>query len=708
MIFFQFRHSDRCGAQTAGRLCLIVFLILFFAPCFFGSFSGSCSPPAFAADTSEEESFKELLKQREEKLWKDANEALRLGKDQEAAESFLRYYRKYPVSPLAEEALWQSANLHRELALGNPAADWELVKDLFRSYTIDYPDSPRQADTYFQVANAYFEMGYYREALTYFGLFIKKFQFSPQIDEARYMKARILLQIGRLSDAVSAYEDLGLSRDPVYQLRAQAGGAHIDFARKKYHDSLAIYLKILRHDPTFYVSDPDILRNKGIAHLRVGNHEEGRNDLLQYLNISGFTPFRSEILFELAESYGKAGQEEAAEKFYMQVVDEGKPEDREVVLSRFRLAQLEKPDIVEKDAAEGVEQVPPLQDDQPFQAVLETQYADPVSQDARLEMIRRHWQRDELDQAYAMGKAYLRHQASQSESDEVADIMGKVLVKRMEKMLQEKKYGEMYQLYQDEYPQFKAYKGGRLLYLVGRALEEMALYRQAGVVYYRAMALPSSDEDLLELYIHRAWTYLADNDLKAAQRLLKYLRIIYASNPALGEICWLSGQLRERQERPADAMEFYKMAVESPTFAEKKNIYAADYLRLLFDQGAIFEKSNLLAAFARQKWLPPLELQQWYGMLGDRYREAGNSAKAAEAYGSAVGEGMPADNETAQMLQLRLGDMLYLQGKKEEAGVHFQRAAEGKDDLVKKLAEQRLRQESIKKSMAEAEAVLKN
>lgn len=707
MIFLQTHHSDRCGVSAAGRLWVFVFFLLFFPPVDFRSCFPFCSSVTFAADMSEEEALKELLKRREEKLWQDANDALRLGKDREAAESFLGYYRKYPASPLAEEALWQTANLHRELALADADADWEMVKDLFRSYTIDYPDSPRQAESYFQVGNAYVHMGYYREAMTYFGLFIQKFPSSPQIDEARYMKSRILLQIGRLNEAAAAFEDLGLSRDPISQLRAEAGGAHIDFARQKYHDALAVYLKILRRDPTFYVSDPDILRNKGIANLRVGNRDEGRRDLLQYLNVTGFGPSRAEILFELAESYGVDGQAQSAEKFYMQIVEEGKPEGREVVLSRFRLAQLKKPDQGDKAATEKAEQPPP-KDDQPFQAVLDTQYADPVSQDARLEMIRRHWQRGELDQAYSTGRAYLRHQASKSEKDEVIDVMGRILITRMEKLLQEKKYGEIYQLYQNEYPQIKEYKGGKLLYLVGRALEEMALYRQAGVVYYRAMALALSDAELLDLYVHRALTYLADNDLKSAQRLLKYLRILYASNKALGEICWLSGQLRERQGRPGDALEFYKIAVESPTFAEKKNIYAADYLRLLFDQNQIFEKADVLTTFAEQKWLSPLELQQWYGKLGDRYREDDDPVKAAEAYRAAVTEGMPADSETAQMLQLRLGDMLYLQGMKEEAGVHFQKATEGKVELVKKLAQQRLRQQSIQKSMAETEAVLKN
>ncbi|MFZ5764704.1 MAG: tetratricopeptide repeat protein [Thermodesulfobacteriota bacterium] len=692
--------TDNLSRDRRGRGLLFGVVLLL---CLLG-FAAAPSP-AGAAGPSEDE-LREVLRQRQEKLWQDANDALRLGKDEEAAQFFLRYYQNYSPSPLAEDALWQTAQLHRELALGAVDPDWQTVMDLYRSYTLEFPDSPRQAEAYFYVAGACVNMGYQREALTYYGLFVKKFPADPLVDEARFMRARILLRLGRLDEAAAVYEELGLSMKPLSQLRAEAGMAHIAFARGQYHDALAAYLKILKKDPTFYVHDPDLLRNKGIASLRVDDHQGGRRDLLHYLNIAGFGPSRPEVLFELAESYLAEGKAHAAATFYRQIVAEGQSEDREVVLSRFRLAGSKKP-AEESADTKGKDAVGSPADDQPVQAVLDTQYADPLSQEARLEMLRRHWQRGELEQAFAMGKAYLRHQAAKPNLTEVEQLMGDILVRRMEGLLEKSQYAAIYQLYQDEQDLVASYRKARLLYLVGRALEEMAVYRQASVLYYRAMALAASDEELLELYVHRALTYLAGNDLKSAQRLLKYLRKVYASSPALGEICWLSGQLRERQQRPADALEFYKIAVESPTYAGKKAVYAADYLRLLFDQDAILDRAGVLKTFVAGKWLPPAELQQWYGRLGDRYRAADDPVRAAEAYGAALADGMPLDGEGAQLLRLRLGDMLFRQGKKTEAGEQFQKAAEGPDDLVKKMAQQRLRQESIMKSMAETEAVLK-
>ncbi|MBI5559354.1 MAG: tetratricopeptide repeat protein [Deltaproteobacteria bacterium] len=669
------------------------------------------SPVSFnlarAADKTEEEILQETLRQREVKLWQDANAALQAGKDQEAAEFFLRYYKKFPESPRAEEALWKTANLHRELALGHEDADWEKVKELYRSFTIDYPDSPLLADAYFEVANAFYHMHYYRDALTYFGFFSKRFHDSAHANEAVYMKARILMKIGRVKEARGVYSELSQAVDEVDKLRGQAGLAHIDFANKKYHDALAVYLKILQQKPSFYMSDPEVLRNKGLADLRLGNLEEGRKELLHYLNITGDSASRSEILFELAEGYKAGGYEETARKLYTQVAETGEEDDRAVILSRLRLAQETAQEPETQQPAQEKEKVAPATDDKPFQDVLDRQYKDPLSQDARLELARRYWKRQEYDQSYNMGKSYLRYATTEAGKKEIIDIMGRILVKKMEELFRDKKYDAVYQLYQKEYSYVKMYGRGKLLYLAGRALEEMALYKQAGAIYYRALALELTEEEKLDLYIHRARSYMADNDLQSAQRLLKYLRKIYASDPALGEICSLSGHLRELQKRGQDALTFYQIAVESPTFAEKKKQYATDYLRLLFAEDKILEKAGILDVFQKESWLPAREMQEWYGKLAERYRQADKLDKSGSAYLSALADNMPQDNETAQRLHLSFGDILLLLGKKEEALTHFKKAAAGGSSFIKKLAQQRMTQENINRAMSDAEAVLK-
>lgn len=684
-----------------GRYLVIGFLLFVFV------FIASFPSLAIAVDKSDEEILAELLKRREDKLWQEALDAVHSGKDQNAALAFWRYWRKYPDSPKNEEALWQAANLYRQLALVATVPDWEKVADLFRAFTLERPSSLHLADAYFQVGNAYFQTHYYREALTYFSLFAKRYPEHPSADMARYMQARCLVKIGKIDKARQIYKELSTGSDSVFVLRGQAGGGHIFFAEDKFHDALATYLKILRKSPAFYLHDLLILHNMGISYLRVGNDEEGREKLLHYLNLSGMSDSRAVVLFELAESYLKAGQEEMARRFFARILEEGKETDKLVTLSRFRLAQEKDRDLPEKSDSEEV-QKPPVTGDKPFREVLDRHYGDPLSQDARLDLLKRHWLRHEYDEAYTLAKAYLRYETTETGKQEVVDIMGHILELKAKEFFNRKEYDKIYALYQDEYPYVKSYQRGDLLFLVGRALEEMSLFEQAGIVYYRALGLELTDLEKRDLYIHRALSYLSANDLKAAQRLLKYLRKIYASDPFLGEICFLSGKLREMQGRPDDALQFYRIAVESPTLEEKKDQYAIHYLTSLFELEEIDDNIEVLETFRQEKWLTPVELQSWYGKFGDYYRQTDDLAEAKNAYQSALGENMPGKNKTVPMLQVYLGDVLYRMGFTGEGRQYYQKALTGTNDLAVKMARERLDQINIQKAMQESEAVLNN
>ena len=67
---------------------------------FFSFFQGGTG-----ADKSEEEILQEQLQLREDNLWQKASKDFQTGKDRDAADNFLQYYRQYSDSPRAEEAL---------------------------------------------------------------------------------------------------------------------------------------------------------------------------------------------------------------------------------------------------------------------------------------------------------------------------------------------------------------------------------------------------------------------------------------------------------------------------------------------------------------------------------------------------------------------------------------------------------------------------
>ena len=636
-----------------------------------------------------------LLMQKQERLWQEALQSRKIGADEDGASLFFRFYEKYPEADRAEDALWHSLALRKSLALQSGNPDWQALKEGFRRFITEFPQSSHLSQAYFEVGMSFFRMHYSREALTYFKLYAKRFPRGERVEEARFMQTRCLLDIGKLAEAGEVFRQLGQSSKKVFRLRGQAGEGHIFFARNEYHAALGVYLKILRHNPQFYVDDPELLYRMGIANLNVGNEEEGRRNLFTYLNLVEKPSSGPEVLFEIAESYLREQNEQAAQKLYSRIIDTNEEDGREVVMSRFRLAQFRK---AYEEKQKG--------DDQPFQSVLDRYYNDEIAQDARYSLIIRHWDRQEYDRVYDMGKPYLRYQTDPDRAGEVADLMGRILVLRVEDLLKKKKYEEVYQLYQREYVYVKKIKGGKLLYLIGRAFESLGLYDQASVVYYRSLALDLSDEDKIDVYLHRCEVYLAKNDLQAAQRLLKYLRMVYVEEKVIGEIYSLSGRLREAQGRHDDALGFYKMAAASPTFGEKKGIYGGDYLRSLFLLNQVDKAGQILRQYRETGYLTPADLQSWYGQLGDAYRTAGDLRAAGKAYLAALDDTMPRKGEQAQKINLRYGDVLMSLGENPGSRKYLERAAAGKDPLFKKVALARLEELDFKRQADEVGAVL--
>ncbi len=642
---------------------------------------------------------------KQEKLWSRAMELFSNGEDEDSAKQFLTFYKRYPDNIRAEQALWRAASLYRGLAFTSSDVEWDKVMELFRSFTLEYPESKRLADAYFEVAHAYSQMNYHREAITYYSLYLKRFPAGSKASKAAFLKAGSLLQIKRFNEAAGVYESLKQSDDPTNRLRGQAGEGHIFFLQGKYHDALGIYKRILRHNPSYYIDDPEILRFMGIASLRVNNDEEGLENLIHYLNLTGPGQFRADVLFEMAESYFKQGNILAANHFYEQIISEGDKDDRLVLLSRFRLAQKKESTLAvfEKDK---LEELSAKKHDKPFQDVLDKHYTEPLSQDARYELIKRHWERQEFDQAFVIGKAYLRYDTEEDQEKEVHDILGRILEKEVEELLNQQKYEDVYQVYLDEYPYVKGYQRGRLLFLVGRALESMSLWKEASTVYYRALGLSLTPEEMLDLYFHRAQTYIAGNDVKSAQRLLKYLRKIYVSEPAIAKIYFLSGKLRELQQRKEDALAFFQMAVESYPADGRKAEYAENYLRLLFDLEKIAEAEKALGRFAKERWLGSEKEIDWFIRLGDAYRAHEKFIQAIEAYRSVLADKPPARPAVLQAVHLHLGDALLKIGDEKAAFSHLEMAIAGNDITIQGLARERLEQARIDKSLVELAPVL--
>lgn len=627
-------------------------------------------------------------------LWEEAEAARKEHNDLQASALYLQVQELEPDGAHAAEALWQGAELQKKLALGRKGADWEKIRDLFRRYLNYYPQAPHVAEAYLEVAVAHYRMRYLREALTYAKLFVQRYPHSELVPQARYWQAKVLLEIGRTGEAEKIFQELAAGTDEELQAKGIFGLGDLLAHQGKFREALRLYQRVADKKTTYYLDDPEMLRTLGLTNVKVGNDERGEQQLVLYLNLVTSSPYRAEVLFELGECYRRQGRLPAAQQLYAKALTEGGDDQRVTALAQYRVAKYQ--DDLRAQGKKG--EPAPIDEvvgDQPYRAVIEGYGKEPIAQEARHDLLARLLARKEYPPAYDLAGDTLRAATEELEKKEVEGVLGDILVAQMEGLLAAKKYQEVYDLYTAEFANVRPYSKGRLLYLVGQAMEALSLYDQASVVYYRALKLSFDEADKTDLYYRRARVYLAQNDLAAAERLLKYLRDIYQDDKALGEVAYYSGRLREAQGKREEALAFYQSAAKILTFPEKKGEYAREILRLLLALDRQEETLLALSRFQAEEWLPLSELQTWYGKIADLRRNEKDFSGAIVVYQAALQPGMPQSGELAQSFQLYLGDSWLATGEVEKGMASLQKAAAGEKNRYQQFAAERLNQREI-------------
>lgn len=640
-------------------------------------------------------------------LWQKAETALAEEDKRAAARLFYRFYSESSDSPKAEEALLSSARLYKDLAMEEKDPDWERVRDLYRMFFSTYPDAPAAAEAYFEVGKAYFHMRFFREALIYFKLFGQRYPGSDLADQARYWQAKAYFEVGQLDEAAAIFKEISKNKEQALRIKGLIGLGDTLFAKKEYHEAFIAFDRIMKKFPAYYRQDPELLIRLGYADFKLGKEEQGRKELFYYLNLVEKSPRSAEVLFALGESYHRQHEDAVAQQLYAKALAAGTAGERAVVLARFRQAQFLDDPNQKLPAWQKRGDLTNPAGDRPYIAVLDHYFDEPIAQDARYGLLLRYMARENYQDAFAVGKNYLRHvDAGGVERKAVETILGKILVRWAEDFLRQKDYARVYELYKNEYAYVSAYENGRLLYLVGQALQAMELYDQAAVVYYRSLALPLTEQEKADLYFRRAEVYIAGKDWQAADRLLRYLRGIYKGKSEINEVYYLSGRFAEARAQYDDALALYSKIEPDTAPPARRPVYAEARLGMLL---ALKKYDELFAALNRYQeqgdWLPEEALQAWYGRLGEVMEKRDDMQQAIAAYLMAVAEEMPQGTETAQKIHLDLGKIFFDRGEMASSRSHFEMAKAGASPLLSKLAEEQLNQLEIKGMLSDLQAL---
>ncbi|MEW6594806.1 MAG: tetratricopeptide repeat protein [Thermodesulfobacteriota bacterium] len=684
-----------------GNRTLGIMLLLLLAACPTWAAEGSGVPAADEAKATT------VQPATPESLWQEATTAAGEGKWSEASALYQRLHKEFPKAAKAEDALWQAAQLARKAAGEAKDPDWGQVRDLFRLYAADYPKSARYPEAYFELGVAHYHMRFFREAATYFKLFQKRYPQSPLAASARSWQGRTLMEVGRLDEAIAVFQQVAQGEDEQQRTVALAGIGKAYVAKKDYARAIESFEGLLARTPRAALEDPELLLSLGMAYLKVGREAEGQRRLFHFVNLLPQSPRRFEVLFELGESFHRQGDDATAQKLYARVVEDGEPGSRPVLLSQFRQSEYLDDPRRKLSSWQRRRDLNDPEGDALYQRVLEGYRHEPIAQDARYLLFLRYRARGNHDLAAEMGRSFLRHDPPGPNPGEKGDVGAEVMAALVEELLGRGAYQEIQKFYRAEAGHVEKSGEGRLRYLVGQALQAMDRNEQAAALYYRALAFPLADADKLDLYVRRAHVYLALKDFASAERLLEHLRKSYAGTGGLGEILYYSGRLREEQKRYDEALAFYDQALPELSQPEKKQLCGEGRLRMLLHGKRFSEMLVSLDSYRKEGWLSAVSLQGWYRKVGDMLRRESRTEETIKAYLGAVGENMPQEGGVAQGVHLHLGDLLVQLGEFERGRDHFRKAQTGADPFLKKLAEERLNQLEIDRSLSVLQPLLR-
>jgi tetratricopeptide (TPR) repeat protein len=143
--------------------------------------------------------------------------------------------------------------------------DYETAAKEFEHYLEVYPTGDESLDARFQLANVYYlHLKRYEEARAQYSEFINQSPSHPNVHLARERLAEVLIELGRLYEAIAEYENLS-PQDEQERRRIRLKIAELYYDQKNYSQALTEYEKVITGDYDEY-TEQALLREASILH----------------------------------------------------------------------------------------------------------------------------------------------------------------------------------------------------------------------------------------------------------------------------------------------------------------------------------------------------------------------------------------------------------------------------------------------------------
>jgi TolA-binding protein len=275
-------------------------------------------------------------------LLQEGIEAFREEQWMDAVERFRALLEKHPQGRYEEKASFLLAKSYERLTEPSLSAHFAAVRSGYESFLSRFPSSQYGAEALAALGSLCFRVGYYSEAMGYYGLALSRGGRSPAAAEALEGQMRIHVIKRRFDEALSASRRF-LDH---YPGGPKAADVRLERARilhrlNRFQESLSVLSVLQREGALSAYIRPEISLYLGYNGYQLGDFQMARENLLRFCNLSPLSDEAPIALTKIGDSYRYEKDVDAAGKFYRLVAEEY-PGTEAALISQIRLAELQE------------------------------------------------------------------------------------------------------------------------------------------------------------------------------------------------------------------------------------------------------------------------------------------------------------------------------------------------------------------------------
>jgi len=613
-------------------------------------------------------------------------------KDWEGAiENLTRLIKKYPNGRYAEKAYFILAKSYDSQNKEFISVKYKEIKGHYEDAISRFPNSEYVPDAVFSIANLYFYIKNYYEALGYYNLVLKKDKGSILRVQALMQKARVLLLRNKKEDALSALDELETITSEFPNLsegiEAKKEKAKILYEMNKFDNSLKILNELNKENPENIYKHPNISLYIGYNYYQLGENQKARDNLYRYYNTCPDREINHLVLNQIGDTYRNEGLVEDAVKLYRMVLERF-PNTDGAIISKIRLAeQQEDKDWVEKTRNE-MGSPEKIYENIVNDSDVKKDHKNPLIQLSMLKLGITYQKEKEYEKSLNILKELLEKYPKTSLKKELTHALMVTIEGMLKKEIKNHKYINIINLYLKEDKIFSMVNDPELYLPVARAFVYIGLNDMATEVFKKADIL-LSDNDKPDDLLFSMGKYLFERDnIEDALNRFDILINNHPDSKYASEAYQIRGSILLKQKQ-------YELAVDTFVKALKYPVSKCKRAQLLIEKAKALTGSNskvnaLMAMNEVNELKKECDFTD-YNMdqdLGDLYISLGDVRKALNIFTHVIETTKEDSNNNS--IKLKLAECYWRLNKKNDSLALYNQIMSLNDPFWSNLAKEKM------------------